>query len=55
MNHHRLRYKRWLSHQIVADVVYGEYIVKELYDIRDLTIRLSNFPGPRLELRPGRP
>jgi tetratricopeptide (TPR) repeat protein len=25
----------------------------ELYDIRDLTLKLSNFPGPRLELLPG--
>jgi type II secretory pathway component GspD/PulD (secretin)/tetratricopeptide (TPR) repeat protein len=27
--------------------------VLDLYDIRDLVVRLSNFPGPRLELLPG--
>jgi type II secretory pathway component GspD/PulD (secretin) len=27
--------------------------ILDLYDIRDLVIKLSNFPGPRLELLPG--
>jgi hypothetical protein len=34
INLRRLKYKRWPTHLIVADVVFGECLVKELYDLR---------------------
>lgn len=32
----------------------GQHVVTRVYDVRDLFVKVANFPGPRLELLPGR-
>lgn len=32
----------------------GQHVVTRVYDVRDLFVKISNFPGPQLELLPGR-